>query len=143
MSSITLFILFVCIIAILFLVLNLLFAPHNAYAEKFSTFECGFHSFLGQNRSQFNITFFVFGLLFLLFDLEITLIFPFAVSQSLNSIYGLIIVLIFMIIITIGFVFEVGKGALKIDSKKNLSDLSRNSTNTTISYLGKGKTKLS
>lgn len=133
MSSITLFILFVCIIAILFLVLNLLFAPHNPYAEKFSSFECGFHSFLGQNRSQFNVKFFVFGLLFLLFDLEITLIFPFAVSQSINGIYGLIIVLIFMIIVTIGFVFELGKGALKIDSKEN-TQISRRSI-TTISGL--------
>nr|YP_009262005.1 NADH dehydrogenase subunit 3 [Chrysoporthe austroafricana]AMX22080.1 NADH dehydrogenase subunit 3 [Chrysoporthe austroafricana] len=143
MSSMTLFILFVNIIAVLFLVLNLLFAPHNPYAEKFSSFECGFHSFLGQNRSQFNIKFFIFGLLFLLFDLEITLIFPFAVSQSTNGLYGLIIVLIFMILITLGFIFELGKGALKMDSKQNLSDLSRKSTNSTISYLGEGKTNLS
>nr|AMX22271.1 NADH dehydrogenase subunit 3 [Cryphonectria parasitica] len=142
MSSMTLFILFVNIIAILFLVLNLLFAPHNPYAEKFSSFECGFHSFLGQNRSQFNVKFFIFGLLFLLFDLEITLIFPFAVSQSTNGLYGLIIVLIFMVIITLGFVYELGKGALKIDSKQNFSNLSNNSTNYTISYLGKGKTSL-
>lgn len=139
MSSITLFILFVSIIAILFLILNLLFAPHNPYAEKFSTFECGFHSFLGQNRSQFNITFFVFGLLFLLFDLEITLIFPFAVSQITNGIYGLIIVLIFMIIITIGFVYELGKGALKIETKENRGLLSDNSK-TSISLLDKSST---
>lgn len=119
MSSTTLFILFVCVIAILFLVLNLLFAPHNPYAEKFSSFECGFHSFLGQNRSQFNVKFFIFGLVFLLFDLEITLIFPYAVSQSMNEIYGLIIALIFMVIITVGFVYELGKGALKLDSKQN------------------------
>ena len=119
MSSITIFILFVSVIAILFLILNFLFATHNPYAEKFSSFECGFHSFLGQNRSQFNIKFFVFGLCFLLFDLEITLIFPFAVSQSNNEIYGLIIVLIFMVIITLGFVYELGKGALKIESKQN------------------------
>lgn len=133
MSSITLFMLFVCIIAILFLVLNLLFAPHNPYAEKFSSFECGFHSFLGQNRSQFNVKFFIFGLVFLLFDLEITLVFPFAVSQSINSLYGLIIVLIFLIIVTIGFVYELGKGALKIDSKQNI-DISSNNT-TTISNI--------
>jgi NADH-ubiquinone oxidoreductase chain 3 len=114
MSSMTLFIIFVCIIAILFLALNLLLAPHNEYAEKITSFECGYHSFLGQNRSQFNITFFVFGLLFLLFDLEITLLFPFAVSQSIIGMYGLIIVLIFMAIITLGFIFEIGKGALKI-----------------------------
>ena len=133
----TLFILFVSIIAILFLVLNLLFAPHNPYAEKFSSFECGFHSFLGQNRSQFNVKFFIFGLVFLLFDLEITLVFPFAVSQSLNSLYGLIIVLIFLVIVTIGFVYELGKGALKIDSKQNIGGLRDNTTNTSISFVEK------
>ena len=45
MSSMTLFILFVCIIAVLFLFINLVFAPHNPYQEKDSMFECGFHSF--------------------------------------------------------------------------------------------------
>jgi NADH-ubiquinone oxidoreductase chain 3 len=110
------------------------------YAEKFSSFECGFHSFLGQNRSQFNVKFFIFGLVFLLFDLEITLIFPFAVSQSLNSLYGLIIVLIFMIIITIGFVYELGKGALKIDSKQNTHVYSR--TNYSISHISNRESKM-
>lgn len=137
----TLFILFVSIIAVLFLALNLLFAPHNPYQEKFSSFECGFHSFLGQNRSQFNVKFFVFGLLFLLFDLEITLIFPFAVSQSINDIYGLIIVLIFMVIITLGFIYELGKGALKIDSKQNITNRSLTGTQNLISYLRQGTTR--
>jgi NADH-ubiquinone oxidoreductase chain 3 len=131
----TIFILFVNIIAILFLVLNLLFAPHNPYSEKFSSFECGFHSFLGQNRSQFNVKFFIFGLLFLIFDLEITLVFPFAVSQSNNEIYGLIIVLLFLIIVTIGFVYELGKGALKIESKQNFSNFSGKGILTQISSL--------
>ena len=45
MSSMTLFILFVCIVAVLFLFINLVFAPHNPYQEKDSMFECGFHSF--------------------------------------------------------------------------------------------------
>ena len=141
MSSMTLFILFVSIIAILFLVLNLLFAPHNPYAEKFSSFECGFHSFLGQNRSQFNVKFFIFGLVFLLFDLEITLVFPFAVSQSLNSLYGLIIVLIFLVVITIGFVYELGKGALKIDSKQNIGPSNDSRPNTSISFVENSNTR--
>ena len=80
MSSMTLFILFVCIIALLFLFINLLFAPHNPYQEKYSTFECGFHSFLGQNRTQFEYKFFIFAFIFLLFDLEILLIYPYIVS---------------------------------------------------------------
>src|SRR6201992_394268 len=120
MSSMTFFITLVTIIAFLFLVINLLFAPHNPYQEKYSIFECGFHSFLGQNRTQFGIKFFIFALVYLLLDLEILLTFPFAVSEYINNIYGLLITLGFIGIITIGFVFELGKSALKIDSKQTL-----------------------
>jgi len=120
MSSMTLFILFVCVIALLFLIINLIFAPHNPYQEKYSIFECGFHSFLGQNRTQFGIKFFIFALVYLLLDLEILLTYPFAVSEYVNNLYGLIITLGFIGIITIGFVFELGKSALKIDSKQEL-----------------------
>jgi NADH-ubiquinone oxidoreductase chain 3 len=116
----TFFIILVTLIAFLFLVINLLFAPHNPYQEKYSIFECGFHSFLGQNRTQFGIKFFIFALVYLLLDLEILLTFPFAVSEYLNNIYGLLITLGFIGIITIGFVFELGKSALKIDSKQTL-----------------------
>ena len=113
----TLFILFVSIIALLFLFINLVFAPHNPYQEKDSMFECGFHSFQ-QSRSPFNIAFFIYALVYLLLDLEILLTFPFAVSEYVNNIYGLIITLGFITIITIGFVYELGKGALKIPSKQ-------------------------
>src|SRR6188768_792933 len=120
MSSITIFILLICIIAILFLIINLVFAPHNPYQEKYSIFECGFHSFLGQNRTQFGVKFFIFALVYLLLDLEIIMIYPFAVSEYENGLYGLIIVLIFIIIITVGFVFELGKNALKIESRQKI-----------------------
>lgn len=60
MSSITFFFLFIPFLALLLLVINLVFAPHNSYQEKDSVFECGFHSFLGQNRTQFSISFFIF-----------------------------------------------------------------------------------
>ena len=118
MSSMTFFFLFVSILALVFLVVNLLLAPHNPYQEKYSIFECGFHSFLGQNRTQFGVKFFIFALVYLLLDLEILIIYPFALSGYDNGIYGLIIVLIFIGIITAGFVFELGKGALKIDSRQ-------------------------
>ena len=121
MSSMSLFILFVCVIALLFLFINLIFAPHNPYQEKYSIFECGFHSFLGQNRTQFGVKFFIYALVYLLLDLEILLVYPFAVSEYINNIYGLIITLIFVIIVTIGFVFELGKSALKIDSRQTLN----------------------
>lgn len=83
----------------------------------------------------------MFGLLLLFFDLEIILVFPFVVSQNMNSLYGLIKVLIFFYIVTLGFVYELGKGALKIDSKQNTGIFSSNRSMTSISFLEKGKMK--
>jgi NADH-ubiquinone oxidoreductase chain 3 len=135
MSSMTFFFLFVSILALVFLIVNFLLAPHNPYQEKYSIFECGFHSFLGQNRTQFGVKFFIFALVYLLLDLEILLTFPFAVSGYVNNIYGLIIALIFIGIITIGFVFELGKSALKIDSRQVITLLNVKSKNLT-EFLG-------
>jgi len=118
MSSITFFFIFIPILALVLLILNLILSPHNPYQEKKTAFECGFHSFLGQNRSQFNVSFFIFALLFLLFDLEILLIYPYSVSEYNNGIYGLIVMLVFFILLTLGFVFELGKNALTISSKQ-------------------------
>jgi NADH-ubiquinone oxidoreductase chain 3 len=101
------------------LLVNLILAPHNPYLEKISVFECGFHSFLGQNRTQFSISFFIFGLLFLLFDLEILLMYPYIISAYVNNIYGLIIMLMFSIVLTIGLIYELGKNALSIESRQS------------------------
>jgi len=131
MTSITFFFIFIPLIAIIFLAINLIFAPHNPYQEKDSAFECGFHSFLGQNRTQFSISFFIFALLFLLFDLEILLVYPYVVSAYTNGIYGLIIMLIFFLALTLGFAFELGKNALKIDSKQMFILTSKQSSSTT------------
>jgi NADH-ubiquinone oxidoreductase chain 3 len=135
MSSITFFFIFVCIIAVLFLSLNFFLAPRNPYYEKISAFECGFHSFL-QTRLPFNISFFIYAIVFLLFDLEILLLYPFSVSAYNNDIYGLIVMLIFSIVITIGFVFELGKGALKISNKQLENFSSDKRSINSINYLG-------
>lgn len=118
MTSLTFFFIFIPLLSLILLAINIVLAPHNPYQEKNSAFECGFHSFLGQNRTQFSISFFIFALLFLLFDLEILLVYPYIVSAYSNGIYGLIIMLIFFFILTLGFVFELGKNALKIDSRQ-------------------------
>ena len=123
MSSRTLFFLFIPFLAIVLLSLNLTFATHNPYSEKKSPFECGFSSFLFQNRTQFNVSFFIFALLFLLFDLEILLMYPYSVSNYVNSIYGLFVMLIFFVLLTIGFIFELGKNALTISSKQYNSNI--------------------
>jgi NADH-ubiquinone oxidoreductase chain 3 len=134
MSGVTFLFIFVCIICVLFLVLNFVLAPHNPYQEKYSIFECGFHSFLGQNRTQFGVKFFIFALVYLLLDLEILVIYPFGLSIYENGIYGLIVVLLFIAIITAGFVFELGKGALKIDSRQSYDyfQKSKNFINTFV-----------
>jgi NADH-ubiquinone oxidoreductase chain 3 len=126
MSTTTFFFIVIPFLALLLLCVNILFSPHNSYQEKDSAFECGFHSFLGQNRTQFSISFFIFALLFLLFDLEILLVFPYIVSAYFNGIYGLIIMLFFFLVLTLGFAFELGKNALKIESKQMYSFNTKN-----------------
>ena len=118
MTSTTFFFVVIPFIAILLLMINFLLSPHNPYLEKLSIFECGYHSFLGQNRTQFAISFFIFGLLFLVFDLEILLVYPVGVSLYNVDTFGLFIMLGFFTILTLGFVYELGKNALKIDSRQ-------------------------
>src|ERR1700742_5324609 len=128
MTSITFFFILIPLLAFI-----LIFAPHNPYNEKSSPFECGFYSFLHQNRTQFHISFFIYAILFLLFDLESLLVYPYLVSAYINSIYGLIILIVLLIVLSIGFIFELGKGALKISSRQS-SDM-----NNTIIYENKIK----
>nr|YP_337887.1 NADH dehydrogenase subunit 3 [Aspergillus niger]ABA33725.1 NADH dehydrogenase subunit 3 [Aspergillus niger] len=118
MTTTTFFLFLMPILAIILLAVNLILSPHNPYQEKDSAFECGFHSFLGQNRTQFSISFFIFALLFLLFDLEIVLVYPYVVSAYTNGIYGLVIMLVFFLVLTLGFAFEIGKNALKSESRQ-------------------------
>nr|YP_009370197.1 NADH dehydrogenase subunit 3 [Bryoria tenuis]ARO90300.1 NADH dehydrogenase subunit 3 [Bryoria tenuis] len=132
MSSTIFFFLFIPLLTFILLTVNLIFAPHNPYLEKNSPFECGFSSFLGQNRTQFSISFFIFALLFLLFDLEILLVYPYLVSAYTNGVYGLAILLMFLLALTLGFAFELGKKALSIDSRQ-MSSVSTNNISYNIS----------
>ena len=121
MTSTTVFFIFIPILVTILLAVNLILAPHSPYLEKDSPFECGFHSFLGQSRTQFTISFFAFGLMFLIFDIELVIIYPHAMAIYNNESLGLFVLIIFLIVVTVGFVFEYGKGALKIYSKQNNS----------------------
>ena len=118
MTTTTFFLFLIPVLGIILLLVNLILSPHNPSQEKDSAFECGFHSFLGQNRTQFSISFFIFALLFLLFDLEILLIYPYVVSAYTNGIYGLLVMIVFFLVLTLGFAFELGKNALKIESRQ-------------------------
>lgn len=123
MTRFTFFFFFIPTLTSILLFLNLIFSSDNPYHEKNSTFECGYHSFTGQNRAQFTIAFFKNALLFLIFDLEIAISFPFFVSQSNNEIHGLITIVVFFVILTCGFVYEIGKGVLENISKQYKSDI--------------------
>lgn len=120
MSSIIFFLIFIPVLSLILLNLNFFLAPHRPYKEKKTPFECGYHSFITQNRTQFTISFFIFALLFLLFDIEISTIFPVVVSSHLIEAFGIYAVIVFVFILTFGFVFELGKNALKIDTKQDM-----------------------
>lgn len=126
MTTLTFFFIFVPIVGSLLLIINILFAVHKPDSEKISPFECGFTGFSGQTRSPFSISFYLVGLLFLIFDLEIALVYPYIVSSYNNSNYGLWIIIIFILILTIGFVYEYSKGALKIIKQDNKDDYDYN-----------------
>ena len=108
--------LFVPILALVLLALTLLLAPSRPDEAKSGPYECGFSPVYGQTRSTFQVHFFLVGLLFLVFDLEILLLFPIAVTLYNVSIFGFAIAIIFFIVLTIGFVLEIGSGAIKLTS---------------------------
>lgn len=116
MSNLLFLFIFVPILGFVFLALNLLFAPHRPDNSKVSAYECGFSPVYGQTRSTFQIHFYLVGMLFLIFDLEILLLFPIAVTLYQVSTFGFCIALIFFIVLTIGFVLEIGSGAIQLSN---------------------------
>lgn len=115
MNNLMFLFIIVPLLAGLLLGLNLLLAPHKPDEAKVSIYECGFETIPGQTRSTFQIHFYIVGLLFLIFDLEILLLFPIAVCLYQVSVYGFSVALIFFIVLTIGFVLEIGSGAISLD----------------------------
>ena len=105
---------FVPILAIILLALNILLAAHKPDESKVSAYECGFSPVYGQTRSTFQIHFYIVAMLFLIFDLEILLLFPLALTLYQVSTFGFSIALIFFIVLTIGFVLEIGSGAISL-----------------------------
>ncbi len=98
-------------IAIAMVVLPLLVAPNNPDAEKLSSYECGFDTF-GDARGKFDIRFYLVSILFIIFDLEIAFLFPWAVSLGKIGVYGFWSMMVFLGVLTIGFIYEWKKGAL-------------------------------
>ena len=85
---------------------------HNPNAEKLSEYECGFPAF-EDARSRFDVRFYLVAILFIIFDLEVAFLFPWAVSLDHSGWTGWIGMMIFLLILTVGFAYEWKKGALE------------------------------
>ncbi len=121
MNNLLFFFIFIPILSAILLALNILLAPHNPDFQKVSQYECGFAPIPDQTRSTFQIHFMIVALLFLIFDLEILLLFPLAVSLYHISIFGFTVGIIFFIILTVGFVLEIGSGAISLTNLNSSS----------------------
>ena len=112
---------FIPILSAALIAINLLIAPNMPYEAKVSAYECGYNVIPGQTRGNFHIHFYIVAMLFLVFDLEILLLFPIAVTLYQVSTFGFSIALIFFTVLTIGFILEIGSGAIDlIDQKTGL-----------------------
>ena len=115
-DSLSYFIVVVLIINILLFGVNTFLSVSIKYFDKEGGFECGFTSFV-QTRERFNIIFYRVALLFLIFDLEIILIFPYTAINYNNQSISKNNVLAFLYILVVGFIFELKEGALEIVKK--------------------------
>jgi NADH-quinone oxidoreductase subunit A len=92
-------------------VLGSLLAPNRPDSEKLSPYECGFEAF-EDARMRFDVRYYLVAILFILFDLEIAFLFPWAVVLEQIGLFGFLAMLVFLVILVVGFVYEWKKGAL-------------------------------
>ena len=101
-------------IGLLLLALGYVFAPRRPDPEKDSAYECGFEAF-EDTRMKFDVRYYLVAILFIVFDLEIAFLFPWAVALKQIGVFGLIAMGIFLLILVVGFIYEWKKGALEWD----------------------------
>lgn len=110
-SSILIFILFSIILSVLIPAASYILGIKKADPQKLSVFECGFDPF-GDSRQKFQVRFFLVAILFIIFDLEISFLFPWSIVLDQLSTFGYWTMYIFLFILTIGLVYEWNKGGL-------------------------------
>ena len=93
-------------------VLGFLMGPNRPDKAKNSPYECGFEAF-DDARRQFDVRFYLVSILFIIFDLEVAFLFPWAVSLSKIGLFGFWSMMIFLGVLTVGFIYEWKKGALE------------------------------
>ena len=98
-------------LCVAFLLVPLIIAPSKPDPEKLSAYECGFNAF-GDSRMKFDVRYYLVTLLFIIFDLEVAFLFPWAVSLKDIGWFGFLSMIGFLAVLTVGFVYEWCKGAL-------------------------------
>ncbi len=102
------------VIALAMLVAPFIVAPNNPDPEKVSAYECGFPAF-DDARMKFDVRFYLVSILFIIFDLEVAFLFPWTVAFKEAGLFGFWAMMIFLGVLTIGFIYEWRKGALEWD----------------------------
>jgi len=102
------------VIGIAFLIAATVLAPNAPDPEKLSAYECGFNAF-DDARMKFDVRFYLVAILFIIFDLEVTFLFPWAIVYGQLGAYGFWSMMVFLAVLTIGFIYEWKKGALEWD----------------------------
>ena len=100
------------VLALLFVIGAMLVAKQNPDNEKLSPYECGFEPF-EDSRGQFDVRFYLVAILFIIFDLEVAFLFPWAVTLGDIGLFGFWSMVVFLGVLTVGFVYEWRKGALE------------------------------
>lgn len=100
------------VLALVMAGIPLLVAPRRPDSEKLSAYECGFEAF-DDSRGRFDVRFYLVAILFIIFDLEVAFLFPWAVSLRDVGLFGFWSMMIFLTILTVGFLYEWKKGALE------------------------------
>ncbi len=95
------------------LVAGIILGPHRPDEEKNSVYECGFKPFEDDVQMKFDVRYYLVAILFIIFDLEIAFLFPWAVVLHEIGVFGLLAMLIFLGILVVGFIYEWKKGALE------------------------------
>ena len=99
-------------LALIIVVASLLVAPQRPDREKLSAYECGFEPF-EDARGRFDVRFYLVAILFIIFDLEVAFLFPWAVSLGNIGLFGFWSLIVFLGVLTVGFIYEWRKGALE------------------------------
>ena len=101
-------------IGVLLLALGFVFGTSRPDAEKLSPYECGFEAY-EDSRMKFDVRYYLIAILFIIFDLEIAFLFPWAIVLDQIGLFGFVSMAIFLGILVIGFIYEWKKGALEWD----------------------------